>query len=111
MPFKEPKIEKVFYSIGEVSEMFDLPTSTLRYWEQEFTMLNPKRNSKGTRYYTKKDIDQIKLIHQLVKERGLTIKGAKQKIKHHREDLDQTQEVVNKLKVIRERLIRMREEL
>jgi len=91
--------------------MFDLPTSTLRYWEQEFNLLNPKRNSKGTRYYTRKDIENIKLIHNLVKERGLTIKGAKQKIRHGKEEPDHSQDVVEKLKVIRERLIRMRDEL
>lgn len=91
--------------------MFDLPTSTLRYWEKEFVSLHPKRNKKGTRYYTKKDIENLKLVHHLVKERGLTIKGAKQKIRHHREDVDQSQEVLRTLQQVRERLIRMRDEL
>lgn len=91
--------------------MFDLPTSTLRYWEQEFSLLQPKRNSKGTRYYTRKDIENVKLINHLVKENGLTIKGAKQKIRHGKEVLDQSQDVINKLQVIREKLIRMRDEL
>ena len=111
MPYKEFKIEKVFYSIGEVAEMFDLQTSTLRYWEQEFQVLKPKRNRKGTRYYTKKDIETLRLIYHLVKERGLTLKGAKQKIKENKDELDGTQLVVRKLQHIRSLLVRIRDEM
>ncbi len=111
MPYREFKIEKVFYSIGEVAELFDLPTSTLRYWEQEFTVLKPKRNKKGTRYYTKKDIENLRLIHHLVKERGMTLKGAKQKIRENREDLDNSHEIVKKLQHIRSLLVRIRDEM
>lgn len=111
MPYKEFKIEKVFYSIGEVAEMFDLQTSTLRYWEQEFTILKPKRNKKGTRHYTKKDIENLSLIHHLVKERGLTIKGAKQKLKENREDLDHSHEVIQRLQHIRTLLVKIRDEM
>ncbi len=91
--------------------MFDLQPSTLRYWEKEFSELKPKRNTKGTRYYTKKDIANLRLIHNLVKERGLTIKGTKQKLKDSREDLDQSQIVVRKLEGVRAKLLRMRDEL
>jgi DNA-binding transcriptional MerR regulator len=111
LPYKEPKIEKVFYSIGEVSKMFELQPSTLRYWEKEFPELKPRRNTKGTRYYTKKDIQNLQLIHNLVKERGLTIKGAKQKLKEGRTDVDQSNTVIRKLEGIREKLVRMRDEL
>lgn len=111
MSFKEPKIEKVFYSIGEVSDMFDLQPSTLRYWEKEFGVLNPKRSTKGTRYYTKKDIGHIKTIYHLVKDKGLTIKGAKQRIRYGKEEPDHTQEVILRLREIREKLSRMRDEL
>lgn len=111
MPYKEIKIEKVFYSIGEVAEIFELQASTLRYWEQEFSVLKPKRNKKGTRYYTKKDIDNLRLIHHLVKERGLTIKGAKQKIKENRSDLDNSHEVVKRLQRIRSILVKIRDEM
>lgn len=111
MPYKEFKIEKVFYSIGEVAEMFDLQTSTLRYWEQEFAILKPKRNKKGTRHYTKKDIENLSLIHHLVKERGLTIKGAKQKLKENREDLDHSHEVIQRLQHIRTLLVKIRDEM
>lgn len=111
MPYKEFKIEKVFYSIGEVAEMFELQASTLRYWEQEFSVLKPRRNKKGTRYYTKKDIDNLRLIYHLVKERGLTIKGAKLKIKDNRADLDNSHEVVIKLQRIRSMLVKIRDEM
>ncbi len=91
--------------------MFSLPASTLRYWEQEFSILKPKRNKKGTRYFTKKDIDNLHLIYQLVKERGMTLKGAKLKIKENKDDLDQNVQVVKKLQDIRELLIRIRDEI
>jgi DNA-binding transcriptional MerR regulator len=111
LPYKEPNIEKVFYSIREVGEMFDLPASTLRYWEQEFPVLKPRRNKKGTRYYTKKDIDNLYTIYHLVKERGMTLKGARQKIRDNKEDLEQDTQVVKKLQQIREMLIRIRDEI
>ena len=111
MPYKEPNIEKVFYSIGEVAEMFSLPSSTIRYWEQEFSVLKPKRNKKGTRYFTKKDIENLHLIYHLVKERGMTLKGAKLKIKENKGDLDQNVKVVKKLQDIRQLLIHIRDEI
>jgi DNA-binding transcriptional MerR regulator len=83
----------------------------LRYWEQEFTILKPKRNSKGTRYYTKKDIDNLHIIYHLVKERGMTLKGAKQKIRENKDDLDQNVQVVKKLQQIKELLIHIRDEI
>lgn len=91
--------------------MFSLPASTLRYWEQEFSILKPKRNKKGTRYYTQKDIESLHLISHLLKERGMTLKGAKQKIKENREDLDQNVTVVRKLQQIRNLLINIRDEI
>lgn len=91
--------------------MFDLQPSTLRYWENEFSDLKPKRNTKGTRYYTKRDIENLRLIHHLVKERGLTIKGARKKLKESRSEMDQSHVVIRKLEGIREKLVRMREEL
>ena len=91
--------------------MFNLQASTLRYWEQEFSVLKPKRNKKGTRYFTKKDIENLHLIYHLVKERGMTLKGAKQKIKENREDLDQNVKVVRKLQQIRNLLVHIRDEI
>ena len=71
-------IEILYYSIGEVADMFKVNTSLLRYWEKEFTMLHPKKNLKGERHYTKKDIEAFRVVYHLVKENGFTINGAKQ---------------------------------
>ena len=67
--------DKIYYKIGEVAAKFDVNTSLIRYWEQEFEFIEPKKNNKGTRYYTKKDIDNIGIVHHLVKEKGMTIQG------------------------------------
>ena len=103
---KEPVTnkQKLYYTIGEVSDMFNVNQSLLRYWETEFKTINPKRSPKGTRYYSQKDIEEIKLIHYLLKERKLKIEGAKQVLKHKRE-------VVERLKSLRSELIAIMEEL
>jgi len=111
VPYKQPKIEKVFYSIGEVADMFQVNTSHIRFWENEFDILKPKKNKKGNRLFTKEDIQNLKLIHHLVKERGLTIKGAKQKLKDNKQDTLDKHELVDRLKTIRQMLVEMKEEM
>lgn len=74
------ELTKLYYSISEVSKMFGLSNSTLRYWESEFSVLKPKKNRHGERAYTKKDIQVISNIYTLVKERGFTIEGARKEI-------------------------------
>ncbi len=76
------ELTKLYYSIGEVSEMFDVSPSLIRYWESEFTHLRPKKNRKGDRQFTKKDIDNLRRIYILVKERGFTLEGAKRELKN-----------------------------
>ena len=70
MPYKEKQIEKLYYSIGEVSKMFNVNTSLIRFWEKEFDIIKPKKNKKGNRFFTKLDINNIQLIYHLVKEKG-----------------------------------------
>ncbi len=84
MPYKERKIEKVYYTIGEVAEMFDVNTSLIRFWEKEFDIIKPKKNKKGNRLFTKQDIDNLHIIYHLVKERGMTLKGAKENERQQR---------------------------
>lgn len=103
--------QKLYYTIGEVSEMFDVNQSLLRYWESEFKTINPKRSPRGTRYYSQKDIEEIKLVHYLLRERKLKIEGAKQVLKNKRESTVRTQQVVEKLKSLRAELIDIIEEL
>tara|TARA_R110002050_G_scaffold40093_5_gene98160 strand:+ start:13041 stop:13379 length:339 start_codon:yes stop_codon:yes gene_type:complete len=111
VPYKKPKIEKVFYTIGEVADMFQVNTSHIRFWENEFDILKPKKNKKGNRLFTKDDIENIKLIYHLVKERGLTLKGAKQKLKDNKEDTLDKHELVDRLKAIRQMLIEIKEKM
>lgn len=110
---KEPVTnkQKLYYTIGEVSDMFNVNQSLLRYWETEFKTINPKRSPKGTRYYSQKDIEEIKLIHYLLKERKLKIEGAKQVLKLKRESTVRSQQVVERLKSLRSELIAIMEEL
>ena len=77
MPYKEKVIEKKYYSIGEVAEMLKVATSLIRFWETEFDIIKPKKNRKGNRQFTKEDIENVKLIYHLVKDRGYTLQGAK----------------------------------
>ena len=86
MPYKEQKIEKLFYSIGEVAEMFGVNTSLIRYWEREFDIIKPQRNKRGNRLFTKKDVENFYIIYNLVKERKMTLDGAKKKLKENKED-------------------------
>jgi DNA-binding transcriptional MerR regulator len=111
MPYKEKKIEKVYYTIGEVAEMFDVNTSLIRFWEKEFDVIKPKKNKKGNRLFTKLDIDNFHIIYHLVKERGMTLKGAQKKIKDNKEDTVNNFEVVKTLESIREMLLEIRENL
>jgi len=103
--------EKLYYTIGEVAEMFNVNVSLIRYWEGQFDVLKPKKNKKGNRLFTPKDIDNLHLIYHLVKERKLTLEGAKLKLKENKEDTLQNFEVIKKLKTIREQLIDIRDSI
>lgn len=109
MPYKKPTIEKVIFSIGEVAEMIGESASLIRYWEKEFDALKPQKNKKGNRLFTKDDIETVKLIHHLVKERGLTLKGAKQKLKENRDETIQNYEIVKRLQEIKKQLVDIRD--
>lgn len=111
VPYKKPKIEKVFYSISEVAEMFGVNTSNIRFWENEFEILKPHKNKKGNRMFTLEDIENLKLIYHLLKERGMTIKGAQMKLKENREDTLQNFEVVKRLQEIRQTLVEIKNEM
>ncbi len=78
MPYKEKHIEKKYYSIGEVAQMFDVAPSLIRFWEAKFDCIKPKKNRKGNRIFTAEDIENIRTIYKLVKEKGYTLQGAQQ---------------------------------
>ena len=98
-------MEKLFYSISEVADMFNVNQSNLRFWEKEFKQLKPRRNDKGTRFYTPDDIQVIKQIIYLVSEQKLTLDGAKRKLSQKKDVIAKQQEVVERLKAIRKELI------
>ena len=85
MSLKKNKDLKLYFSISEVAQMFDVNESTLRFWEKEFDIINPRKTSKGARFYKQEDIDAVRLIYHLVKERGMTLAGARQKLKDIKE--------------------------
>ena len=111
MPYKNKPIEKLYYSIGEVADMFGVNVSLLRFWEKEFDILKPKKNKKGNRMFKVKDLDNLKIIYHLVKERGYTLEGAKKKLKENKEDTINNIQIVNRLKNIRQFLVELKEEL
>ncbi|MCQ2249637.1 MAG: MerR family transcriptional regulator [Bacteroidales bacterium] len=105
-------LDKLYYSIGEVAKMFDANASQIRYWEKEFQIIKPKKNNKGNRQFTKKDIENIKKIHFLVKDRGMTLEGAKKHLKSHtQEDGVANFEVIKILQDMKKKLLEMKEAL
>ena len=103
---------KLYYSIGEVARMFQVNESLLRYWEKEFpTIITPRKAGGKIRQYRKEDIENIRLIYHLVKEKGMTLQGAKQKLKVNREVTVNTAEIIDRLKGIREELVTLRKQL
>jgi DNA-binding transcriptional MerR regulator len=111
MPYKETKVEKLYYSIGEVAAMFNVNTSLIRFWEKEFEMIRPKKNKKGNRLFTQKDIDNFHIIYHLVKENGMTLRGAKKKMKENKEDTEHNFEIIKSLENIKEMLLEVMESL
>jgi DNA-binding transcriptional MerR regulator len=87
LPYKETDTIKLYYTIGEVAEMFHVNTSLVRFWEKEFEVIKPKKNKKGNRLFTPEDIDNFKVIFNLVKEQGLTLEGAKKYLKENRKSV------------------------
>jgi len=111
MPYKEKRVEKLYYSIGEVAEMFNVNPSLIRYWEKEFDIIKPKKNKKGNRFFTIEDIEHFHIIYYLVKELGLTLKGAHKKLKENKEGTMNNFEVVKSLKEIKSLLLEIREDI
>ncbi len=105
-------VKKIYYSMGEVSEMFDVRPSLLRHWESQFACLKPHKNQKGNRMFTEADIEKLKQIYHLVKERGMTLKGAAQVMRRSSQnELARETQLLERLQRIRVELLEVREEL
>ncbi|MCK5856125.1 MAG: MerR family transcriptional regulator [Bacteroidales bacterium] len=111
MPYKKPVIKKLYYTIGEVADIFEVNTSLIRFWEKEFDIIKPKKNKKGNRLFTEKDVDNFFIIYHLVKERGFTLQGAKDKLKDNPEDTINQIEIVKSLENVRSFLVDLKEQI
>jgi DNA-binding transcriptional MerR regulator len=112
MPYKERKVEKLYYAIGEVATMFDVNTSLIRFWEKEFGIIKPKKNKKGNRLFTKADIDNFKRIFILVKEKGYTLDGAKKELKGNKSaTVISNKQISDKLQTVRQQLMKLQGQL
>ena len=112
MPYKEYKPQKLYYSIGEVAEILGESTSLVRFWSDTFTdFVRPERNRKGNRRFTPADVENLKIIHHLVKDQKMTLDGAAARMKNNREGLDARTEVVERLRGIEESLLEISESL
>ena len=103
--------EKKYYGIGEVAKAFSVNISLVRFWEKEFDVLKPKKNAKGNRKFTSEDINNLKLIYHLVKERGFTLEGAKIYLKEGKSKAFSKFEIIQKLENVKAELIKIKEHL
>ena len=102
---------KIYYSMGEVCDLFGVNASLLRFWESEFPILKIAKNSRGHRIYTTADVDNLRLIYHLVKEQGMTLEGAKKRIRQNKEGISHEAEIVERLRSVRNMLAALRAEL
>jgi len=103
--------EKRYYKIGEVAKAFGVNASLIRFWEGEFDVIKPKKNAKGNRLFTQEDIENFKVIYNLVKERGFTLEGAKQKLKRNFDTVIDNQEIISRLEAVKAELIKIKNQL
>ena len=102
--------DKLYYSIGEVSKAFDVNASLIRYWEQEFPIIKPKKNKKGNRYFTPEDINNLKIIYHLVKEKGYTLDGARIALTTNSK-ISETVSMIDRLEFVKAELQKLKESL
>ncbi|SNV33596.1 HTH-type transcriptional repressor YcgE [Chryseobacterium taklimakanense] len=102
--------DKLYYSIGEVAKAFDVNTSLLRYWEQEFPILRPKKNKKGNRYFTPEDLKNLKIIYHLVKEKGYTLDGARIALTTNSK-ISETVTMIDRLEFVKAELQKLKDSL
>ena len=111
MPLRKKEITKLYYSISEIAEMFNVSKSLIRFWESEFDLLRPHKNSKGDRRFTAQNIEQFRTIYHLVKERGFTLDGAKRELKSSKERMALKRKSLESLKKLRNFLEELKEEI
>jgi DNA-binding transcriptional MerR regulator len=111
MPYQEKETEKLYYAMGEVAKILGVNASLIRFWEKEFDIIQPKKNKKGNRMFTRQDLDNLLLIQRLVKERGFTLQGAKDKLKQNKSEAMDQHEMVKSLEKVKAFLLQLKEAL
>jgi DNA-binding transcriptional MerR regulator len=109
MPYKEKKVEKLYYSIGEIAGMLDVPVSTVRFWDNEFEVLKPAKNKKGNRLFTQSDMKNLRIIHHLLKEEGMTLSGVKKKMAENWEETNYKFEISESLLKIKSMILDLKD--
>ena len=111
MPYKEREISKLYYTMGEVAAMFDVNTSLIRFYEKEFDVLKPKKNKKGNRLFTPEDLENLKIIFHLIRDKGYTLNGAKEHLKNNLGDTKDNHRVIDSLENLKKFLLEVRDQL
>lgn len=111
MPYKEREINKLYYTMGEVTAMFGVNASQIRFYEREFDILQPKKNKKGNRLFTQDDISNLKIIFNLVKDKGYTLQGARDHLRSNKNEVKENQRVVDSLERLKKFLLEVRDSL
>ena len=111
MPYKERDISKLYYTMGEVTAMFEVNASQIRFYEREFDILQPKKNKKGNRLFTPEDVENLKIIFNLVKDKGYTLQGAKEFLRSNKDEAKENQKIIDSLDRVKQFLLEVKEQL
>ena len=111
MPYKEREIYKLYYTMGEVTAMFGVNASQIRFYEREFDIIQPKKNKKGNRLFTPDDIANLKIIFNLVKDKGYTLQGARDYLRNNKNEARENQRVIDSLQRLKTFLLEVRDSL
>ena len=111
MPYKDREITKLYYTMGEVTQMFDVNASQIRYYEREFEILQPKKNKKGNRLFSPDDVENLRIIFSLVKDKGYTLQGAKDQLRSNKDEVKENQKVIDSLERLKHFLLEVKEKL
>ncbi|WP_395804024.1 MerR family transcriptional regulator [Daejeonella sp.] len=111
MPYKDREIEKLYYTMGEVTQLFDVNASQIRYYEREFEILQPKKNKKGNRLFSPEDVENLKIIFSLLKDKGFTLQGAKDYLRTNKTEVKENQKVIESLERLKQFLLEVKEKL
>jgi len=111
MPHTDANIDKLYYSMGEVTKMFGVNASQIRFYEKEFDILKPKKTKKGNRLFRPEDITNLKIIFSLVKDKGYTLQGARDFIKSNKKEAQENQNIIDSLEKIKSFLMDVRNSL